>query len=140
VLSGGRLVAGWREATVEGKRSWAAGIPEARDGKWLFRELWVNGRRATRARHPNRGYLPIAELPDKASEWTQGHSRFRFREGDLKAWDTVTNAEVVAMTRWVESRLPVISVDEKDRIVSFSKRSSSSWRRVIHAAEGRLNS
>ena len=27
------------------------------------------------------------------------------------------------MTRWVESRLPVISVDEKERIVSFSKRS-----------------
>ncbi len=27
------------------------------------------------------------------------------------------------MTRWVESRLPVIGVDEKERIVSFSKRS-----------------
>jgi hypothetical protein len=123
VLSGGRPIAGWKEITVEGKKLWAADIPEVRDGKWLFRELWVNGRRATRARHPNRGYLGIAELPDKAAEWTQGHSRFRFREGDLKAWHTVTNAEVVAMTRWVESRLPVISVDEKERIVSFSKRS-----------------
>ncbi len=27
------------------------------------------------------------------------------------------------MTRWVESRLPVTGVDEKDHIVSFSKRS-----------------
>ena len=45
------------------------------------------------------GYLAIAELPDKAAEWTQGQTRFRFREGDLKAWDTVTNAEVVAMTQ-----------------------------------------
>ena len=123
VLSGGRPITGWKEVTVEGKKLWAADIPSVRDGKWYFRELWVNGQRATRARHPNRGYLGIAELPDKAAEWTQGHTRFRFREGDLKAWDTVTNAEVVAMTRWVESRLPVIGVDEKERIVSFSKRS-----------------
>jgi hypothetical protein len=123
VLSGGRPIAGWKEVTVQGKRLWAADIPSVRAGKWYFRELWVNGRRAIRARHPNRGYLAIAGLPDKTPEWTQGHTRFRFREGDLKAWDTVTNAEVVAMTRWVESRLPVIGVDEKEHIVSFSKRS-----------------
>jgi hypothetical protein len=123
VISGGRPITAWKEVTVQGKKLWAAEIPEARDGKWCFRELWVNGQRAIRARHPNHGYLSIAELPDKAPEWTQGHTRFRFREGDLKSWATVTNAEVVAMTRWVESRLPVIGVDEKERIINFSKRS-----------------
>jgi hypothetical protein len=123
VLSGGRPITGWKEVLVEGKKLLAADVPEVRDGKWLFRELWINGRRATRARHPNQGYLSITELPDKAPEWTQGQTRFRFREGDLKAWNTVTNAEVVAMTKWVESRLPVVSVDEKERIVRFGKRS-----------------
>ena len=123
VLSGGRPITGWKEITLEGRKLWAADLPEARDGKWRFRELWVNGRRATRARHPNRGYLSIAELPDKAKNWTQGHSRFRYREGDLQAWNSITNAEVVVMTRWVESRLPVVNVDEKERLVSFSKRS-----------------
>lgn len=72
---------------------------------------------------PNQGYLSITELPDKATEWTQGQSRFRFRAGDLKESDTITNAEVVAMTKWVESRLPVVKVDETERIVSFGKRS-----------------
>jgi hypothetical protein len=123
VLSGGRPIAGWKEVSVEGKKLWAADVPDVRGGKWLFRELWVNGRRATRARQPNKGYLSITELLDKAPEWTQGQTRFRFREGDLKAWNTVTNGEVVAMTKWVESRLPVVSVDEKERIVNFSKRS-----------------
>jgi hypothetical protein len=123
VVSGGRPIAGWKEVTVQGKKLWAADIPSARGGKWYFRELWVNGQRATRARHPNRGYLGIAELPDKAGEWTQGQTRFRFREGDLKAWGSITNAEVVAMAKWVESRLPVAGVDEKERIVTFSKRS-----------------
>ena len=123
VLSGGRLVTGWKEVAIAGKKLWAADIPSVRDGKWYFRELWVNGQRATRARHPNRGYLAIAELTDKAAEWTQGQTRFSFKQGDLKAWDTITNAEVVAMTKWVESRLPVIGVDEKEHIVSFGKRS-----------------
>lgn len=123
IVSGGRRVGRWKEVSIEGKMAWATDIPDVRDGKWYFRELWVNGKRAVRARHPNTGYLPIAEVADKTADWTQGHTRFRFREGDFKAWNTVTNAEVLAMTRWVESRLPVVGVDEKERTISFSKRS-----------------
>jgi hypothetical protein len=122
VLSGGRLITGWKEVTVAGKKLWAADLPAVREGNWYFRELWVNGQRATRARHPDRGYFAVAELPDKAAEWTQGQTRFRYWKGDLQAWDTITNAEVVVMTKWVESRLPVIGVDEKAGIVSFGKR------------------
>jgi parallel beta-helix repeat protein len=83
----------------------------------------VKGERRTRARHPNKGYLKIVSLPDKAADWTKGHTRFEFWRGDLKAWPSVTNAEVVAMTRWVESRLPVVSVDETQRLVNLGKRS-----------------
>lgn len=123
VLSGGRRIAGWREVTIAGRTLWAADLPEMRARNWNFRELWVNGQRAVRARHPNKGYLSVAELPDRAADWTQGHTRFRFRDGDLKAESTLTNAEVVVMTRWVESRLPILGVDEKERILSFGKRS-----------------
>ncbi len=123
VLSGGRLLGPWREASVEGKRLWTADVPAARGGNWVFRELWVNGRRAVRARHPNKGYLSVVELPDKAADWTKGQSRFRFHEGDLKEWSTATNAEVVVMTKWAESRLPVLGVDEQERLVRFGKRS-----------------
>jgi hypothetical protein len=123
ILSGGRRITGWRETIANGRNVWAADISEARDGKWSFRELWVNGRRAVRARLPNRGYLEVAELPDKTATWTDGHSRFRYRAGDLKAWTTLTNADVMVMTRWVESRLPIEAVDEQERIVMFGKRS-----------------
>ena len=123
VLSGGRRITSWREVTVDGRKLWVADIPAARDGKWLFRELWVNGQRAVRARQPNKGYFSVAELPDKAAEWTQGQTRFGYREGDLKPWKSITNAEVVVMTRWVESRLPVVGIEEANRRVSFGKRS-----------------
>jgi hypothetical protein len=123
VISGGRRILGWKEVPVAGKKLWAAEIPEVREGKWFFRELWVNGARRVRARHPNTGYLSIENLPDKAADRMKGHTRFQFHGSDLKAWPSVTNAEVVAMSRWVESRLPVTSVDEARRIVSFGKRS-----------------
>ena len=123
VISGGRRISGWREVTVGTKKYWASEIPEARDSKWFFHELWVKGERRTRARHPNKGYLKIVSLPDKAPEWTKGHTRFEFWGGDLKAWPSVTNAEIIAMTRWVESRLPIVSVEETQRLVNLGKRS-----------------
>jgi len=123
IISGGRKIGAWKEVEVSGRKLWAADIPEVREGKWFFRELWINGRRAVRARNPNHEYFNVVNLPDTTSEWTKGQSRFRFREGDLKSWADATNAEVIVMTRWVESRLPIVSVDEKERIVTFGKRS-----------------
>jgi hypothetical protein len=122
-FSGGRKITGWKEAELSGKKLWAADVQEAREGKWFFRELWINGNRAVRARHPNHGYLSVAESLDPAPDWTKGQTRFRFRQGDLKAWPDATNAEVIVFNRWVESRLPIASFDPKERIVSFAKRS-----------------
>ena len=116
ILSGGRRITGWQRGPQD---LWTA----AATGD--FRELWVNGRRAPRARYPERGYLSIAEVLDAqpAEKWMEGQTRFRFKEGDLKAWASAADAEVVVMNRWVESRLPVVSVDAGKKIVTFGKRS-----------------
>jgi len=50
VLCGGRRITGWQRG-ADG--TFAAEIPEARNGAWRFRSLFVNGRRQTRARFPN---------------------------------------------------------------------------------------
>jgi len=125
ILSGGRRIVGFKPTTVNGRKVWAAEIPEVREGKWFFRQLWVNGKRAIRARHPNKGYLQVAEVLDVTPQtpWHEGQKRFRFREGDLKAWSTVSDAEIIVMNRWVESRLPVVKVDESQRVVECAKRS-----------------
>ncbi len=59
ILSGGRKITGWKKGPDE---IWTADIPEARDGKWYFRELFINGVRAIRARTPN---------ADSAEPWTK---------------------------------------------------------------------
>src|SRR4029078_10043508 len=90
-------------------------------------ELWVNGKRATRARQPNDGFFRIKSSPDAATSrpdaWAIGQTRFEFDEKDVPAGPFAFGAEVVAMCRWVESRLPITSVDEAKHLVSFARRS-----------------
>src|SRR5215831_16233851 len=50
VLSGGRAIAGWKPG--EGKR-WVAKLPAGKDGPWRFTQLFVDGKRQTRARLPD---------------------------------------------------------------------------------------
>ena len=50
VLSGGRPITGWQ--TEDGKLYYAD-LPQARGGKWPFRQLFVDGRREMQARYPN---------------------------------------------------------------------------------------
>ena len=122
ILSGGKMVASWEAKTIAGKMMWVAKIPvSVSNGN--FHQMWVDGERRIRARHPNKGYLSIESLPDASPTWENGNQRFKFKPGDLKAWSSATNGEAVAMTRWVESRLPIISINEKENLLTSSKRS-----------------
>ncbi|MFO0925537.1 MAG: hypothetical protein U0736_00650 [Gemmataceae bacterium] len=128
VLSGGRPVTGWKEATVNGRTVWVAELPEVRDGKAYYRQLWVNGARRTRARHPNSGFLQIAGLPAATKKTErdrryEGQDRFQFKAGDLRQYNNLSDVEVVVLHLWVDVHLPVVSVDEKERQVTFSARS-----------------
>ncbi len=103
---------------IAGRRT----FPEAKEGKWFFRELWVDGGRATRARTPNRGaYFHVKESPDAGADWSAGQTRFRFEGNDIPAGPVAAGAEVMAMCRWVESRMPIKSVDADQHLVT-------SWR------------
>src|SRR6185295_10769865 len=78
ILSGGVQVKGWKRAELNGQQCLAADVPPSLSpspngtGGRFFREIWVNGRRAVRARFPNQGYLKIAEPTTKPAEWTEG--------------------------------------------------------------------
>jgi parallel beta-helix repeat protein len=125
MISGGKPIAGWRKEKVNGHTMWTVTLPEVRSGTWFFGQLWVNGQRRSRVRYPNTGYLQIEAVPEAAGQEDvhQGQYSFQFREGNLPAWSSVSQGEVVAMCRWVHSRLPIARVDESGRTVYFSKKS-----------------
>lgn len=97
VISGGKKITGW---TKQPDGLWKAEIPEVREGKWYFQQLWIDGRRATRARTPNKGFL---RMEDRATSVI-----FPFKEGgpspDAAKWEQLlkfiaftTSSETIAL-------------------------------------------
>src|SRR4029077_9839461 len=50
LLTGGRKLTGWKKGSGP---IWTTTVPGATAGGWYFRQLFVNGKRAVRARTPN---------------------------------------------------------------------------------------
>ena len=65
VFTGGRPIRGWKPGP---HGLWTARIPEVAAGKWYFEQLFVDGRRATRARTPNKFYFYIQDVKQEALE------------------------------------------------------------------------
>ena len=124
VISGGRRIDGWTPATINGKQLWTADIPAVRDGKWYFRELWINGHRATRARSPNSGFFRVTAVPglDLKKPYQEGNESFQFAPGQLANWPDLDDAEVVFLMFWISAREKVASIDEKTHLAKLAKR------------------
>jgi parallel beta-helix repeat protein len=122
VLSGGVGLTGWKQA---GPRLWRAEVPPAGGTNGEFRSLFINGRRATRARTPNEGELwnmDGARFNDKPFQ-------FRFRAGDLKpAWVEPGDVEVVAFEKWTDIRQFIREVNTISNTVTLSGSSSEHTR------------
>jgi parallel beta-helix repeat protein len=102
IISGGRKIAGWRKGQGP---LWVADTP------WHFRQLFISGRRAQRARTPNFGFFRIdgPSSQDKPFKLT-------FRGNDVrKSWEG-GEVEVIALLAWAEIRMPIVSVDEAAHI------------------------
>lgn len=110
ILDGGREIKGFARV-ADGL--WAVRVPEfaASAGRRPFEQLYVNGRRAVRARTPNEGYFYIK----KRSE-PEGVRSFVGRREDLSALDGLTadqlrDANLVAYHAWEVSRHRIAGVD-----------------------------
>ncbi len=125
VISGGCLITGWRPAQVNGKQVWAADLPEVKQGKWYFRQLFVNGERRPRTRLPKQGFYQFTGLPEVTEEtpWSEGQTAAQFASGDLRHWQNLSDVEVVALHLWSDSHLPIAGVDEQAGVVRFAQRS-----------------
>ena len=104
-LSGGELVENW-EVLENG--FWRAKVPV----EGSPRELFINGKRATRARFPNKGWHRIEKsLPDR-------RSGFSFNQGDIENdLEPSEGLELIFLHDWSISRIPVASIDHCERVL-----------------------
>jgi hypothetical protein len=114
VFSGGRRITGWQRGT---DGVWIAQAPEVKAGRWYFEQLWVNGKRATRARSPNKFYY---HMPRKIS---YAGPSFAANAADIRPLlnvptDKLRDVTVVAYHSWEVSRHRVAAVDAKTPMVT----------------------
>jgi len=117
-VSGGRVISGWKKGPGN---LWRAEIPAARDGKWPFRELFVDGRPALRARTPN----PDADPPYFRLTGAKLNTDFRTQTlslppGSIKSWQSAPDAEVVVLGNWDITRKLIQSFDVAKGLVTLS--------------------
>lgn len=115
ILDGGRRITEWQETTLRGIRAWVADLAEVRAGLWNFRQLFVNDRRAPRARFPKFGTSPDARdnllemdeirIPDRTNKMTGGDVQFRPKSGDIGDWPSLYDAEIVVPHFWLDERM-----------------------------------
>ena len=65
VFSGGRAITGFRPA---GGGLWRARVPDVAAGNWYFEQLFVNGRRAVRARSPSKFWFYLLDVQEDVLE------------------------------------------------------------------------
>ena len=125
IISGGRSITGWKK--IEGPL-WTTTIEAVKQGKWYFRELFVDGQRLTPARMPNDDWFRADGLifdgkekkPWKHGSYKGAKSAIVYQRDDLRVWPGIEDAVVVAYHCWTASQHRIKSVDTKNHIVHFT--------------------
>jgi hypothetical protein len=99
-LSGGRAIIGWTAARD--------GLFQANVGPNRFRQLYVNGARATRARTPN--------APDfyRLLRWDEYTQQIVVVPNSIASWSNLTSVEMIIMKQWTQNNLRVESFLERE--------------------------
>ncbi len=99
VISGGSSVGGWQREE--------AALVSAELPPQSFRQLYVNGERAIRARRPNSGTyfrLKTWEIPEQ---------KIRISGEHIQSWQQVTNVEMIAHLHWAEAIMRLQDVERE---------------------------
>lgn len=130
IFSGGRPIGGWSRQG-DGPL-WTTRVPAVAEGKWVFRQLFVNGWRATPARTPNDGYLrsagPGQPYKDHGAARRDPKTKqsIHFQDQDLDpSWHNLDHVVVVVYHSWTASRHRIESIDTDKKLVRFT--APSGW-------------
>jgi len=134
-FTGGRSITRFRQGPGG---LWEARLPEVTSGEWYFEQLFVNGRRAVRARTPNEFYYYMSDIAEHILEKgrsrtaTQARQTVRARPEDIapllaldeRQLDDVT---MVVYHKWDNTRRFIDDVDAQNSTIITSGQGMKSW-------------
>ena len=126
-FSGGKRITGFK---INENGLWEVKITESANNNWRFDQLYVNDKRATLARTPNKGFLKIKQV--KQNIWKRGTGRapekaqqiFSFDDQNFESLNKITKNEVElirfrAYHKW-DFTLRFIDKVEKDSLQIYT--------------------
>jgi len=135
VFSGGRAIRGF--APGEGGL-WRVHIPQVADGSWYFEQLFINGRRAVRARTPNKFYHYMVDVQERTLEQGPGQRPARARQTvtvrteDIAALLELPQAQLhdvqmVIYHKWDNTTRFIEDVNERDCTITTTGEGRKPW-------------
>ena len=135
VFSGGRRIHGFEE---NGSGIWEIKIPECADGKFRFDQLYVNGKRVTLAKIPNKGYWYIKDIREDILIKGNGRSPERstlaitLEPEDFKVLANMSKNDLDlvrfrAFHKWDFTLRYIDSIDIKNNIVFTTGQGMKPW-------------
>ncbi len=135
VFTGGRIIHGWQPGS---NGLWQAHLAEVASGHWYFEQLWVNGRRAQRARTPNKFWFYLRDVKEEILGAPDGRrakearQTVQLRPDDFRAIAGITDAELkdvnlVVYHNWDNTRRFIDRVEEPTQSLVTSGEGMKSW-------------
>jgi hypothetical protein len=135
VFTGGRAIRGWKKGP---DGLWTARIAEVAAGEWYFEQLFVDGRRATRARSPNKFYLYIQDVREEALKpgsprrRTRARQTVRLRPEDFQLLADLSPEELkdvnfLVYHKWDNTRRFIDRLDPDGHALVTSGQGMKSW-------------
>ena len=135
VFCGGRVIGGWKEGP---DGIWTTQVPDVAAGDWYFEQLFVNGRRATRARTPNEFYFYIQNVHERphAGGSSRRHARatqtVEMRPDDFRVLarlspEDLADVHFMVYHKWDNTRRFVDRLDRHRQALVTTGQGMKSW-------------
>jgi len=126
VFSGGRVIGGFERGE---NGIWKTRVADVAAGKWYFEQLFVNGRRATRARTPNKFWFNMLDVQEEKLDATasgpksrakSARQTVRLRDADFAAIAKLSpqdlkDVNLVVYHNWDNTRRFLDAVDPQEK-------------------------
>jgi hypothetical protein len=106
-ISGGKEIKDWE------KRDGGIWVAHCEvPGNYDFREMFIDGKRAIRARHPNNGFLRIVQAGKDR------RTNFFYNEDDFPVPEDPSGVELILLHDWSVTRIAVSGIDNSKHLLS----------------------
>lgn len=122
-LVGGSRLSGFKKDSFNGQDCFSVYIPEVKEGRWDFTDLYVDGKRAKLTRYPSEGTLRCIDTEHNEGELFTPSGWFIAKKDDLKDISGIEDAIVSYYHYWVDEHSPVKSYDRETGKLEMEYRS-----------------